>query len=500
MQSFNSMSRDLLEHQIALNKTTNNLQKSHQTLESQIRFVELVLENITTGVMSLDVDGHIEILNRSAKQMLQLKPGGGVSKHYRNVLEKESFEMLEEMIELIETKKERSISRNLIVHKKDGPIQVSATLLLLQNSEGISAGMVCVYNNITEIQRLQRARAWREVARRIAHEIKNPLTPKDLEILFRYASTEQIKIHADEFSSDLNENAAVFRGNVKGVIPRENIELTTAKLRLISGKSGNFEKLIGEGGVQVKQWDREMRSDFAIYTQVDLEKQTPDTDSSATKKTRPPQKTLQLQGNVIMKSTQGKVSSNTALLDLLHQHATLEGQNTSKEGRIRVEANLTELEKTDRPKDATSEEPANGEQTKVLLFASRAVLDNKKHQAMFEGKVEMERTPDNLYIRAGKISLLLGELQELLFIRAEQGVCFEQPGRVAKADQASFDEITQTILLESNAEVQSGKYHLQGSTINLYLDVNKGVAQGEDKAPIQMTILGEESPAIFTCR
>ena len=326
------------------------------------------------------------------------------------------------------------------------------------------------------------------------------LAPKDLEILFRYASTEQIKIHADEFSSDLNENAAVFRGNVKGVIPRENIELTTAKLRLISGKSSNFEKLIGEGGVQVKQWDREMRSDFAIYTQVDLEKQTPDTDSSATKKTRPSQKTLQLQGNVIMKATQGKVSSNTALLDLLHQHATLEGQNTSKEGRIRVEANLTELEKTDRPKDATSEEQANSEQTKVLLFASRAVLDNKKHQAMFEGKVEMERTPDNLYIRAGKISLLLGELQELLFIRAEQGVCFEQPGRVAKADQASFDEITQTILLESNAEVQSGKYHLQGSTINLYLDVNKGVAHGDNKAPIQMTILGEESPAIFTCR
>ena len=326
------------------------------------------------------------------------------------------------------------------------------------------------------------------------------LAPKDLEILFRYASTEQIKIHADEFSSDLNENAAVFRGNVKGLIPRENIELTTAKLRLISGKSSNFEKLIGEGGVQVKQWDREMRSDFAIYTQVDLEKQTPDTDSSATKKTRPPQKTLQLQGNVIMKATQGKVSSNTALLDLLHQHATLEGQNTSKEGRIRVEANLTELEKADMPKDTTSEEPANGEQTKVLLFASRAVLDNKKHQAMFEGKVEMERTPDNLYIRAGKISLLLGELQELLFIRAEQGVCFEQPGRVAKADQASFDEITQTILLESNAEVQSGKYHLQGSTINLYLDVNKGVAQGDNKAPIQMTILGEESPAIFTCR
>ena len=197
MKSFNSMSRDLLEHQIALNKTTSNLQDSHRTLESQIRFVELVLENITTGVMSLDVEGHIEILNHSAKQMLQLKPGVDTGRHYRDVLEEESLQQFEEMVEQIKADKERSISQNLIVHKKDGPVEVSATLLVLQNSEGQSAGMVCVYNNITEIQRLQRARAWREVARRIAHEIKNPLTPIQL-------SAERInRKYAGEVSDDV---------------------------------------------------------------------------------------------------------------------------------------------------------------------------------------------------------------------------------------------------------------------------------------------------------
>ncbi|MDP7620595.1 MAG: ATP-binding protein [SAR324 cluster bacterium] len=197
MKSFNSMSRDLLEHQIALNKTTSNLQDSHRTLESQIRFVELVLENITTGVMSLDVEGHIEILNHSAKQMLQLKPGVDIGRHYRDVLEEESLQQFEEMVEQIKADKERSISQNLIVHKKDGPVEVSATLLVLQNSEGQSAGMVCVYNNITEIQRLQRARAWREVARRIAHEIKNPLTPIQL-------SAERInRKYAGEVSDDV---------------------------------------------------------------------------------------------------------------------------------------------------------------------------------------------------------------------------------------------------------------------------------------------------------
>ena len=335
--------------------------------------------------------------------------------------------------------------------------------------------------------------------------LPKPMTLIEQGILLRYASTEQIKIQADEFTTDLKQNAAVFRGNVKGFIPRENIEMTTAKLRLVSGKDTNIEKMVGEGGVQVKQWDREVRSDFAIYTQVNLENVEKEADK--TNKLPKPQQTLQMQGNVIVKTAQGNVISDNVLLDLLKQHAILEGLDTSKEGRIRIEANLSDLEtnrgkkETDPQSQNTSEEASqNSEPTQVLLLASRAVLDNRKHQAMFEGNVEMERTPGNLYIHAGKITLHLNESQELQFIQAVQEVCFEQPGRVAKADQASFDEITQTILLEGNAEVQSGQYHLQGNSINLYLDVNKGIAQGDNKAPIQMTVLGNQAPAIFACR
>ena len=331
------------------------------------------------------------------------------------------------------------------------------------------------------------------------------ITEIELEILLRYASTEQIKIQADEFTTDLKQNAAVFRGNVKGFIPRENIEMTTAKLRLVSGKDTNIEKMVGEGGVQVKQWDREIRSDFAIYTQLNLDKY--EKEPGITNMLSKPQQTLQMKGNVIVKTAQGTVISDNVVLDILKQHATLEGLDTSKEGRIRVEANLTDLEKNQGKKgleqksqNIVTESSKNSIPTQVVLLASRAVLDNSKHQAMFEGNVEMERTPENLYINAGKITLHLNESQELQFIQAVQEVCFEQPGRVAKADQASFDEITQTILLEGNAEVQSGQYHLQGNSINLYLDVDKGMAQGDNKAPIQMTVLGEQAPEIFACR
>ena len=110
--------------------------------------------------------------------------------------------------------------------------------------------------------------------------------------------------------------------------------MTTAKLRLVSGKDTNIEKMFGEGGVQVKQWDKEVRSDFAIYTQVNLENVEKGADNK--NKLPKPQQTLQMKGNVIIKAAQGNVISDNVLLDLLKQHATLEGLDTSKEGRIRV--------------------------------------------------------------------------------------------------------------------------------------------------------------------
>ena len=267
-----------------------------------------------------------------------------------------------------------------------------------------------------------------------------------------------------------------------------------------------LRKCSAKGGVQVKQWDKEVRSDFAIYTQVNLENVEKGADNK--NKLPKPQQTLQMKGNVIIKAAQGNVISDNVILDLLKQHATLEGSGY-QQGKVELGLRLTSviLKQTavkkklnGNHKTLHEETSQNSEPEKVLLLASRAVLDNRKHQAMFEGNVEMERTPGNLYIHAGKITLHLNESQELKFIQAVQEVCFEQPGRVAKADQASFDEITQTILLEGKAEVQSGQYHLQGNSINLYLDVNKGIAQGDNKAPIQMTVLGEQAPAIFACR
>ena len=128
----------------------------------------------------MDINGRVEGINRSAKELLQLQTTNFSGKHFREVLTQDSLRVLQEMTEELHEENKQFVSRNLNLVKNTSPVMVTANLLVLKNRDGKPVGMVSIFNNITEMQRLERARAWREVARRIAHEIKNPLTPIQL--------------------------------------------------------------------------------------------------------------------------------------------------------------------------------------------------------------------------------------------------------------------------------------------------------------------------------
>ena len=181
VRAFNSMSQDLEINQIALERTTEHLQQSHQALEEQHRLLELVLENISTGVVLLDPEGRIRRVNRAAHQLLPWRVDkGGENNRIDEVLSEDALPAFIEMWEQLQEHQSGSVYRHLTLIHQQQPIQVAVTLLTLQNRDNEPIGVIAVYNNITEIHRLQRSQAWREVARRIAHEIKNPLTPIQL--------------------------------------------------------------------------------------------------------------------------------------------------------------------------------------------------------------------------------------------------------------------------------------------------------------------------------
>lgn len=204
IQSFNSMSQQLGENRIVLERHT--------------RFVELVLENIKTGVMSLDLEGRINGLNRSAKMLLQLKNSDFFNQHYQEILDRESLNTFESMYDTLRHTSQKMITKNWTLLKYGVPLNIAVTLLTLETREGQPVGIVVVYENITEIQRFQRAQAWRDVARRIAHEIKNPLTPIQLgtqQIRRKYLDEVKDKEVLDQATKTIIEEVDLLKKMVK---------------------------------------------------------------------------------------------------------------------------------------------------------------------------------------------------------------------------------------------------------------------------------------------
>ena len=119
-----------------------------------------------------------------------------------------------------------------------------------------------------------------------------PRAPLETDVILRYSAMDQLTISAETFSSDQVSRESIFKGNVQGKIPRENIQFSTAKLRMLVGELNSYERLIGEGGIRVEQWDREIRGDYLNYTRsfdnTTLQEQNP----------KPDDETLKLEGSV----------------------------------------------------------------------------------------------------------------------------------------------------------------------------------------------------------
>lgn len=178
--SFNQMSRHLKQQRQQLVSTTEDLRDSHQELGERNWLVELLLENMDAGIVALNPQGSLTAMNRAAIKLVQPRSDSWLGRNYRVALGKELASLLDGMLVQLRRGNDREISRNLALlqHRKVQHIEVN--MLSLENEEGGSEGVVVIMKDATIEQRKQRALAWREVARRVAHEIKNPLTPIQL--------------------------------------------------------------------------------------------------------------------------------------------------------------------------------------------------------------------------------------------------------------------------------------------------------------------------------
>ncbi|MFP3998780.1 MAG: ATP-binding protein [Desulfobacterales bacterium] len=180
VDSFNKMTRELRFNRRELEYSAKKLYDQNMEIEDRRRYMEIVLNNVSTGVISIEANGLITTINASAEQMLQIKAAEVIKKNYLHLFERTHPKLAAEISERFSGHSEDSVSKSLNLSVNGQRRTFKVNFNALKDESGRRMGIVMVFDDLTELEKAQRMAAWREVARRIAHEVKNPLTPISL--------------------------------------------------------------------------------------------------------------------------------------------------------------------------------------------------------------------------------------------------------------------------------------------------------------------------------
>ena len=196
VEAFNDMAGQLQESREVITRNTSELRRSNQALDERRRYIETLVAQLGTAVISLDREGRITTVNPAVAAMLglEVKPGDDL----RAGLIAAGFQPLARLLDDAGTEGEREQRRQLVLDRGASPISVSAHVSPLRGVKGEGLGTLVMVEDLTDLLEAQRVAAWREVARRVAHEIKNPLTPIQL-------AAQRLRKKWNEQASDLGE-------------------------------------------------------------------------------------------------------------------------------------------------------------------------------------------------------------------------------------------------------------------------------------------------------
>lgn len=173
VDSFNRMTEEL-------KNSSDELKKANISLDERRHYMETVLKNVSAGVISLDRDGVITTMNRAAEAMLDVTADEALNTTLDRALAPEHTELISQILQELGERDSDYIEKQAQIMARDTVLTILISVTTLRDDHNRSMGMVVVFEDISQLQKAERIAAWREVARRIAHEIKNPLTPVKL--------------------------------------------------------------------------------------------------------------------------------------------------------------------------------------------------------------------------------------------------------------------------------------------------------------------------------
>src|SRR5271157_1726548 len=229
VRSFNTMTTQLSDSRSQINEFTRNLQQAVQELERRRQLMETVLENIPAGVIYLDASGAILRTNSALLRMFA-REGRGVES-LESLLDSDALRTLQQLMK-------RALRMGVVSREMEAVVSGRMSHLAVTVSSlgprRANTGYVLVFDDLTEVLRAQKSAAWQEVARRIAHEIKNPLTPIQLSA---QRLTRQIEKRAGEGSNPKKDDDLT-------QIARESASLIQREVATLSALVNEFSQFV----------------------------------------------------------------------------------------------------------------------------------------------------------------------------------------------------------------------------------------------------------------
>ncbi len=205
VDSFNTMTDQLRTSRKTLEEAHEDLQITNIELDSRRYYTETILENIGAGVISIDKQGRITTLNKAAKRLLEADDTEVVGSNYKDAFDPSFHEPIRNMIKKMNEEGKESYEEQVELTVGETYLTLLANIKFMRDDRKRYLGLLLVFEDVTQLIKAQKIAAWQEVAQGIAHEIKNPLTPIQL-------NTQRLK---KKYYEDKKSFAKVFDESIR---------------------------------------------------------------------------------------------------------------------------------------------------------------------------------------------------------------------------------------------------------------------------------------------
>ncbi len=256
VDSFNTMTRELNESRLNIQRAHENLTRTNIELDRRRNYIETILDNIGAGVVSIDKMGHITTFNKAGEKILGLKSKNVFGSSYRDALDFSCYQAVKKLTLHMFSQNRESMEEQIDLRIGEKNLTLLINIQVLRGTTREYRGMVIVFEDLTHLIKTQKIAAWKEVAQGIAHEIKNPLTPIQL-------NTQRLKKkyyeNQEDFALIFDESINIIAQEVEGMKELLNEFLRFSRMPTPNPRPMSLHKIIDDILISYSEHEKHLK-------------------------------------------------------------------------------------------------------------------------------------------------------------------------------------------------------------------------------------------------